>query len=65
MLAKCVRNTELCNKAEFVTNDKEILKKSFYELVDELYERIKNNKYHFRTVGIKLMKTDFSVETKE
>ena len=50
---------------EFVTNDKEILKKSFYELVDELYERIKNNKYHFRTVGIKLMKTDFSVETKK
>jgi DNA polymerase IV (archaeal DinB-like DNA polymerase) len=50
---------------EFVTNDKEIIKKSLYELVDELYERIKNNKYQFRTVGIKLMKTDFSIETRE
>ena len=50
---------------EFVTNDKEIIKKSLYELIDELYERIKNNKYQFRTVGIKLMKTDFSIETKE
>jgi DNA polymerase IV (DinB-like DNA polymerase) len=61
------KHSSLSNETtlEFVTNDKEILKKSFYELVDELYERIKNNKYHFRTVGIKLMKTDFSVETKE
>ena len=50
---------------EFVTNDKEIIKKSLYELIDELYERIKNKKYQFRTVGIKLMKTDFSIETKE
>src|ERR687898_1053089 len=50
---------------EFVTNDKEIIKKSLYELIDELYERIKNNKYQFRTVGIKLMKTDFSIETQE
>ena len=61
------KHSSLSNETtlEFVTNDKEILKKSFYELVDELYERIKNNKYHFRTVAIKLMKTDFSVETKE
>ena len=61
------KHSSLSNETtlEFVTNDKEILKKSFYELVDELYERIKNNKYHFRTVGIKLMKTDFSVETKK
>jgi DNA polymerase IV (archaeal DinB-like DNA polymerase) len=50
---------------EFVTNDKEIIKKSLYELIDELYERIKNNKYQFRTVGVKLMKTDFSIETRE
>jgi DNA polymerase IV (DinB-like DNA polymerase) len=50
---------------EFVTNDKEILKNSLYGLVDELYERIKNNNYQFRTVGIKLMKTDFSIETRE
>ena len=50
---------------EFVTEDKEIIKQSLYELIDELYERIKNNKYQFRTVGIKLMRTDFSVETRE
>jgi DNA polymerase IV (archaeal DinB-like DNA polymerase) len=50
---------------DFVTNDKEIIKKSLYELIDELYERIKNNKYQFKTVGIKLMKTDFSIETRE
>ena len=50
---------------EFITYDKEIIKQSLYELIDELYERIKNNKYQFRTVGIKIMRTDFSVETKE
>jgi DNA polymerase IV (DinB-like DNA polymerase) len=50
---------------ELVTNDKERIKKSLYGLIDELYERIKNNKYQFRTVGIKLMKTDFSIETRE
>src|SRR5919112_5367886 len=50
---------------EFVTNDKEIIKKSLYELIDELNERIKNNKYQFRTVGIKLIRTDFSIETRE
>ena len=50
---------------EFVTNDKEIIKKSLYDLIDELYERISNNKYQFRTVGIKLMRVDFSIETRE
>ena len=50
---------------EFITYDKEIIKQSLYELIDELYERIKNNKYQFRTVGIKLTRTDFSVETRE
>ena len=43
---------------EFITYDKEIIKQSLYELIDELYERIKNNKYQFRTVGIKIMRTD-------
>lgn len=50
---------------EFITYEKEIIKQSLYELIDELYERIKNNKYQFRTVGIKIMRTDFSVETRE
>ncbi|MGE5634251.1 MAG: hypothetical protein ACM3VV_03395 [Deltaproteobacteria bacterium] len=34
-------------------------------MIDELFERIKNNKYQFRTVGIKLVRTDFSIETRE
>jgi DNA polymerase IV (DinB-like DNA polymerase) len=50
---------------EFVTEDKEIIKQALYELIDELYERIKKNKYQFRTVGIKLMRIDFSIETRE
>src|SRR5919112_6912485 len=50
---------------EFITYDKETIKQSLYELIDELYERIKNNKYQFRTVGIKIMRTDFSIETRE
>jgi DNA polymerase IV (DinB-like DNA polymerase) len=61
------KHSSLSNETtlEFATNDKEIIKNSLYELIDELLERIKNNKYQFRTVGIKLMKTDFSIETKE
>jgi DNA polymerase IV (DinB-like DNA polymerase) len=61
------KHSSLSNETtlEFVTNDKEIIKKHLFELIDELFERIKNNKYQFRTVGIKLMKTDFSIETKE
>ena len=47
------------------TLDRQILKQSLYELIDELVERIKNNKYQFRTVGIKLVRTDFSIETRE
>ena len=50
---------------EFITYNKEIIKQSLYELIDGLYERIKNNKYQFRTVGIKIMRTDFSIETRE
>ena len=45
--------------------DRQIIKQSLYELIDELIERIKNNKYQFRTVGIKLVRTDFSIETRE
>jgi DNA polymerase IV (archaeal DinB-like DNA polymerase) len=61
------KHSSLSNETtlEFVKNDKEIIKKHLFELIDELVERIKNNKYQFKTVGIKLMKTDFSIETKE
>ncbi|HET7643497.1 MAG TPA: DNA polymerase IV [Nitrososphaeraceae archaeon] len=50
---------------ENFTLDKEMIKQSLYELIDELIERIKNNNYRFRTVGIKLVRTDFSIETRE
>jgi DNA polymerase IV (DinB-like DNA polymerase) len=35
------------------------------ELVDDIYERIQRRGYEFKTVGIKLMRSDFTVETRE
>jgi DNA polymerase IV (DinB-like DNA polymerase) len=35
------------------------------ELIYELIERFRNNKYQFNTVGIKLVRTAFSIETRE
>ena len=35
------------------------------ELVDDVYERVERRGYEFKTVGIKLMKTDFTVATRE
>ncbi|HET7643783.1 MAG TPA: DNA polymerase IV [Nitrososphaeraceae archaeon] len=50
---------------ENFTLDRQIIKQSLCELVDELFKRIKHNNYQFRTVGIKLVRTDFSIETRE
>ena len=50
---------------ENFTLDRKMIKQFLYELIDELFERIKNNKYQFRTVGIKLVRTDFGIETRE
>jgi DNA polymerase IV (DinB-like DNA polymerase) len=50
---------------ENFTLDRQIIKQSLYGLVDVLFERIKNKNYQFRTVGIKLVRTDFSIETRE
>jgi DNA polymerase IV (DinB-like DNA polymerase) len=36
-----------------------------YDLIDELYGRISGYGYEYRTVGIKLVRTDFSIETRE
>lgn len=47
------------------TQDREEIKKCLNELVDELFKRITMNKYQFRTVAIKLMRTDFRIETRE
>jgi nucleotidyltransferase/DNA polymerase involved in DNA repair len=50
---------------ENFTLDRKMIKQYLYELIDELFERVTNNKYQFRTVGIKLVRTDFSIETRE
>ncbi len=34
-------------------------------LVDELHERAQKNGYLFRTVGIKLVRADFTIESRE
>ena len=50
---------------ENFTLDRQIIKQSLHALVDELFKRIRHNNYQFRTVGIKLVRTDFSIETRE
>ena len=50
---------------EYFTLDRKMIKQYLYEMINELFERITNNKYQFRTVGIKLVRSDFSIETRE
>ena len=47
------------------TRDREKILKYVNELVDEVYDRVSGKGYEFRTVGLKLVKSDFSVETRE
>ena len=48
------------------TKDKKvILEFLLNELVDDIYERTQRRGYGFKTVGIKLMRSDFTVETRE
>ena len=47
------------------TRDRDKILKTVNELVDEVYERVRGKNYEFRTVGLKLVKSDFSVETRE
>ena len=47
------------------TTDKEKILQYLNGLVDELYERIRKQRYEFRTVGVKLVRADFSVETRD
>ncbi len=47
-------------------NDKdEILKILLYNLTDDIYHRLERKGYQFKTVGIKLVRTNFSIETRE
>lgn len=47
------------------TKDKEKIKKYLNELVDEVYKRANRKGYEFRTVGVKIVRSDFSIETRE
>ena len=33
-------------------------------MADDIYERVRRKGYEFRTVGIKLVRTNFSIETR-
>jgi DNA polymerase IV (archaeal DinB-like DNA polymerase) len=46
------------------TRDKEEIQKHLDGLVDEIYQRVRGHGYVFRTVGIKLVRTNFSAETR-
>ena len=47
------------------TKDREKMLIHLNSLVDDLYERIRTRRYEFRTVGVKIVRTDFSVETRD
>lgn len=49
----------------FTKDKKVVLEFLLNELVDELYERVTNRGYHFKTVAVKMVRSDFSVETRE
>jgi DNA polymerase IV (DinB-like DNA polymerase) len=47
-------------------NDRdEILKILLHTLTDDIYKRLERKGYEFKTVGIKLVRTNFSIETRE
>jgi DNA polymerase IV (archaeal DinB-like DNA polymerase) len=46
------------------TRNKDKIKQVLEGLVDELHERAQKNGYLFRTVGIKLVRADFTIETR-
>jgi DNA polymerase IV (DinB-like DNA polymerase) len=50
---------------DHATSDKVKVLQYLNELVDEVYERVKTKGYVFRTVGVKLVRSDFSIETRE
>jgi len=46
-------------------NKKDILNILVNDMTDDIYERIRRKGYEFKTVGIKLVRTNFSIETRE
>lgn len=47
------------------TSDKKKVLEHLNGLVDEVYDRVRRHGYEFRTVGVKLVRSDFSIETRE
>jgi DNA polymerase IV (archaeal DinB-like DNA polymerase) len=47
------------------TSDKKKIVQYLNGLVDEVYERVRGQGYEFRTVGVKLVRSDYSIETRE
>jgi DNA polymerase IV (DinB-like DNA polymerase) len=52
------------NTLTIYTRDKEKIQSHLDELVKDIYKRLREHGYLFRTVGIKLVRTNFSVETR-
>lgn len=47
------------------TGNKAKIVEMLYDLVDEIFERAKRSDYLFRTIGVKLVRADFTIETRE
>ena len=47
------------------TTDKVKIAEFLNGLVDEIYERAQRGDYLFRTIGVKLVRADFTIETRE
>ena len=47
------------------TSNKAKVAEMLYELVDEIHERANRSDYLFRTIGVKLVRADFTIETRE
>jgi DNA polymerase IV (archaeal DinB-like DNA polymerase) len=56
------RSTE--HTLDVYTRDKNIIRDFLEELVDDICQRVREDGYLFKTVGIKLVRTNFSVETR-
>ena len=47
------------------TSNKAKVVEILYDLVDEIFERAIRSDYFFRTIGVKLVRADFTIETRE
>jgi DNA polymerase IV (DinB-like DNA polymerase) len=47
------------------TSNKTKIVEILYELIDDIFERAQRSDYLFRTIGVKLVRADFTIETRE